>query len=79
MSVDLVLKKLHSENKFNYMGDHRKFKFLLMHLNSTDLVINFFIEILKYKRYQANKIAYNVKYEKIRYQNQLNNKPGQVN
>lgn len=78
MSVDLVLKKLNTESNYKRMGDHRKFKFVLVHLNSTDAVISFFIEVLKYKRYQANKIAYNVEYEKTRYQNQLN-KPGQVN
>jgi len=78
MSVDVVLKKLNTESNYKRMGDHRKFKFVLVHLNSMDLVINFFIEVLKYKRYQANKIAYNVVYRKAYYRKQLN-KPGQVN
>lgn len=72
MSTDLVLTKLNEELRVNKLGDHRKFKFILMHLNDVNQTINFFIEILKYKRYQACKVAYNVQYSKIRYQKQFN-------
>jgi len=66
----IVLMKLQTELELNNMGDHRKFKFVNEHLNDVDKTINFFIKILGYKPWQANKIRYNIMYKQEKYQNQ---------
>lgn len=78
MPVEVILSKLNAELRQKRIGDHRKFKFLMMHLNDRQETINFFIDVLNYKKYQANKVAYNVNYAKNRYLKQLN-KPGEIN
>lgn len=58
MSFDLIKEKLDTELEVNKLGDLRKFKFINMHLNSKEETVKFFIMVLKYKKWQANQIAY---------------------
>lgn len=68
---DLVYKKLQTELEFTRMGDHRKFKFVNNHLKDENKTISFFINVLNYKLWKANKIKYNIKYHKKLYQQKL--------
>lgn len=64
MSFAVVKARLDSELEVNKLGDLRKFKFILSELHSLELTISFFILVLKYKKWQANKIAYDLEYKK---------------
>ena len=66
----IVLKKLQTELEINTMGNHRKFKFVNKHLDDVEKTVSFFIEVLGYKPWQANKIRYNIMYKQVRYRNQ---------
>lgn len=70
MSNEILMSKLMTELEFTSMGDHRKFKFIKTHLDSVHATVRFLIEALNYKRWQANKVAYNVRYRKLYYQRQ---------
>lgn len=67
MSFNEVKQKLDTELEVSKLGDLRKFKFIIMHLNSKELTVKFFIQVLKYKRWQANRIASAHEYKKLRY------------
>jgi len=71
MQEHLLLEKLTTELEVTSMGDHRKFKFVNNHLQDEQNTVMFFVNFLGYKTYQANKILYNISYEKKRYQKKL--------
>ena len=71
MQDNQILKKLETELEVTSMGDHRKFKFVNNHLQDEKNTIKFFVKVLGYKTYQANKVWYNVLYAKKRYQEKL--------
>jgi len=67
---NVILEKLNAELEFNPMGNHRKFKFVLEHLEDKDKAIKFFINELGYKRWEVNQIVYHISYHKRLYQQQ---------
>lgn len=67
---NVILEKLNAELEIAPMGNNRKFKFVHQHLDSEEKTINFFIKVLGYKKHQAKKIAYDIKYEQKRYRQQ---------
>ena len=68
MQEDQLLKKLNTELEVTSMGDYRKFKFVNSILSDEDLTVNFFVNVLGYKRWKANQINYIIKYHKKIYQ-----------
>lgn len=67
MSFEKIKTKLDTELEGCHFGDLRKFKFIHMHLNSKEETVKFFVTVLNYKKWQANKIAYDHEYKKQRY------------
>lgn len=70
MQADKMLSKLNAELEVTKMGEHRKFKFIKNHLKDEQLTVAFFVNVLGYKRWQANRIKDNIKYRKRIYQQQ---------
>lgn len=68
MSDERVLLILKTESEVNRIGDHRRFKIIMVHLGSVSATVNFLINVLNYKKWFANKIAYNVDYRAKYYQ-----------
>lgn len=67
MSEDRVLVILQTESELRRIGDHRRFKIIKSHLGSVGDTVNFLINVLNYKKWFANKIAYNVNYRAAYY------------
>lgn len=62
MSDDRLVMILKTESEINRIGDHRRFKIIKNHLGSVGDTVHFLINVLNYKKWLANKIAYNVNY-----------------
>lgn len=66
-TFETVKQKLIAEKEVTNLGPLRTFKFVLSHLNSKNETILFLIDVLNFKKWEANKTAYFVEYEKKRY------------
>lgn len=69
MSTDKILNQLDAELEiYPSMGDHRLYKFLFAIIGHEKKTIDFMINELGYKKYEANRIPYQIEYRKKRYQ-----------
>ena len=70
MQETVLLNKLNAELEINRLGEHRKFKFINAHLKDDQKTTDFLVEILGYKRWQANQISYSIRHRKNAYHTQ---------
>lgn len=67
MQETVLINKLYAELEVNKLGEHRKFKFINEHLKDDQKTIDFLVDFLGYKRWQANQIAYSIQHRKNAY------------